>query len=100
MDLGIDYWLVGFKIIGEAIDIARVNLHKNESKNYYDILADRYGMDRKQISNTIRRAVAIAWREHSDVMQRTLGIGLEQPPAPRWFIYTAADYLNRQEERE
>lgn len=100
MDLGIGYWLTGFKIIGEAIDIARTNLHRNESKNCYSILAEKYGMDRKQISDMIRQAVTIAWREHSDVMQRTLGIGLEQPPAPRWFIYTAADYLNKQEERE
>ena len=99
LDLGIGYWLNGFEIVGEAIDIVRVNLRKNESQNYYKILAERNGMDGKQVSDVIRRTVAVAWRGHKDAMHRTLGIGLEQPPAPRWFVYTAAEYLNEQEEK-
>lgn len=99
MDLGIGYWLTGFDVVGEAIDIARINLHRNESKNYYDILAEKYGLDRKQISDLIRKTLAVSWREHSEDMHRMLGVGLEQPPAPREFVYAAADYLNRQEER-
>ena len=43
LDVGIDYWLAGFQTVGEAIDIVRTNLRRNEARNYYDILAERYG---------------------------------------------------------
>lgn len=99
LDVGIDYWLAGFQTVGEAIDIVRTNLRRNEARNYYDILAERYGLDRKQLSDAIRKTVAVAWRSHSQDMYRLLGIGLEQPPAPRWFVYAAADYINKQEGR-
>lgn len=99
MDVGIDYWLTGFQTVGEAIDIARTNLHRNEARNYYESLSERYGVDRHRISNDIRRTIGIAWRTHRSEMENVLGEPLESPPSPCKFVYATADYLNRQEKR-
>ena len=101
LDLGISYWLTGFQTVGEAIDIARTNLCRpdRDAKNYYDILSEKYSVDRHRISNDIQRTVGIAWREHRTAMENVLGETFERPPSPRKFVYAAAGYLNEHEGR-
>ena len=52
------------------------------------------------IKDDLRRAVAVAWRLHRDIMEETLGEIYERPPTPRRFVYAAADYLNKKEVEE
>lgn len=98
---GLEMFLVSFKTLGEAIDIARESLlEPGYHRDYYSILGNRYGVSRKKINDDIRRAVAVAWRLHRDVMEETLGEIYERPPTPRRFVYAAADYLNKKEVEE
>lgn len=98
---GLEMFLVSFETLGEAIDIAReCLLRPGYHRDYYSVLGSRYGVSRKKINDDTRRAIAVAWRLHRDVMEETLGEVYEQPPTPRRFVYTAADYLNRKEAEE
>lgn len=98
---GLEMFLVSFETLGEAIDIARESLlEPGYHRDYYSILGDRYGVSRKKINDDIRRAVAVAWRLHRDIMEETLGEIYERPPTPRRFVYAAADYLNKKEVEE
>lgn len=98
---GLEMFLVSFETLGEAIDIARESLlEPGYHRDYYSILGSRYGVSRKKINDDIRRAVAVAWRLHRDVIEETLGEIYERPPTPRRFVYAAADYLNKKEAEE
>ena len=89
-------WLIGFNMLGDAIDAASEE-HSGGLIGCYDYLRSKYGRDKKRLDDDIRRAVGIAWREQCPVMERLMGRPLNRPPSPRKFIYAAAEYLNRAE---
>lgn len=88
-------WLVGFNMLGDAIDIVMDDRFAHRMTDYYGVLSQKYGRDRKRIEDDIRRAIVIAWRERMDVMERVMGMPLNYPPSARKFICAAADYLNK-----
>lgn len=92
-------WLIGFNMLGDAIDAAEEQ-HSGGLIGCYDYLSSKYGRDKKRLDDDIRRAVGIAWREQCPVMERLMGRPLNRPPSPRNFIYAAAEYLNRAEKEE
>lgn len=92
-------WLIGFNMLGDAIDAASEE-HSGGLIGCYDYLSSKYGRDKKRLDDDIRRAVGIAWREQCPVMERLMGRPLNRPPSPRNFIYAAAEYLNRAEKEE
>ena len=79
-------WLVGFNILGDAIDIVIDDRFAHRMTDYYGVLSQKYGRDRK--------------RERMDVMERMMEQPLNNPPSARKFIYAAADYLNSKKGRK
>ena len=97
--LNIGPWLIGFNMLGDAIDAAGER-RSGGLIGCYEYLSSKYGRDRKRLDDDIRRAVGIAWREQCPVMEKVMGRPLNRPPSPKDFIYAAAEYLNQIEEEE
>lgn len=93
-------WLIGFNMLGDAIDIVMDDHFAHRMTDYYGVLSQKYGRDRKRVEDDIRRAIVIAWRERIDVMERVMGMPLNNPPSARKFIHSAADYLSKKEAEE
>lgn len=92
-------WLIGFNMLGDAIDAAEEQ-HSGGLIGCYDYLSSKYGRDKKQLEGDIRRTIGIAWRDQCPVMERVMDRPLNRPPSPKDFIYAAAEYLNLIEEEE
>lgn len=93
-------WLMGFNMLGDAIDDAADGQRSSGLIGCYDYLSSKYGRDKKQLEGDIRRAIGIAWRDQCPVMERVMGRPLNRPPSPKDFIYMSAEYLNQIEEEE
>lgn len=93
-------WLIGFNMLGDAIDDAADNQRSGGLIGCYNRLSCKYGRDKKQLEGDIRRAIGIAWRDQCPVMEKVMGRPLNMPPSPKDFIYVSAEYLNQIEEEE
>lgn len=93
-------WIMGFNILGDAIDIVMDDHFEHRMTDYYGVLSQKYGRERKRIEDDIRRAIVIAWRQRTDVMERVMMQSLDNPPSARKFIHASADYLNKEETEE